>query len=86
MKLIVQKFQILCHVQYDLEISVKLTVQIGDCIRNIPSALCLRVWEFHAKPAFFCNLLNDDMYIDALITELFQICLVLSQSLGEGTL
>ena len=39
---------------------------------------------FHAKPAFFCNILNDDLYVDALITELFRICLVVSKNLGEG--
>ena len=41
---------------------------------------------FHGKPAFFCNVLNGDLYIDSLITELFQICLVVNQNLGEGTL
>ena len=40
-------------------------------------------WEFHAKPAFFCNILNDNQYIDALITELFQICLVVNLALLE---
>ena len=38
--------------------------------------LCLRGWGFHAKPAFFCNILNSDLYIDALIIEIFQIFLV----------
>ena len=80
------KFQRLLHVQYDLEIYVKLTIQIGDCIRKTHSALCLRGCGFHAKPTFFCNFLNGDLYIDALITELFHICLVISQTLGEGTL
>ena len=37
LKLIVKRFQRLCHVQSDLEIFVKLTVQIGDCIKNTPS-------------------------------------------------
>ena len=49
------------------------------------TVLCRRCWEFNAKPAYICNILNDDLYIDALITELFQIFLVVSQTLGEGT-
>ena len=61
LKLIVKKFQRLCHVQSDLKMFVKLIVQIGDCIRKIPSALCLRGWGFHAKPAFLCNFLNGDL-------------------------
>ena len=38
LRLIVKKFQKLCHVQPDLDIFVKLTVQIGDCIRKTSSA------------------------------------------------
>ena len=49
------------------------------------TVLCRRGWEFNAKPSFVCNILNDDLYIDALITELFQIFLVVKQTLGEGT-
>ena len=87
LKLIAKKFQRLHHVKSDLEIFVYLTVQIGDCIIKTPSALCLRSWGFYVKPAFFCNFLNDDFFLnDALITELFQICPVVSQTLGEGTL
>ena len=41
---------------------------------------------YFAKLAFFCNILNGDLYIDALITELFQMCLIVSHILGEGTL
>ena len=40
LKLIVKRFQSLCHVQPDLEIFLKLTVQIGECIRKTPSAHC----------------------------------------------
>ena len=36
--LIVKRFQMLCHDQPDLNIFVKLIVQIGDCIRKTPSA------------------------------------------------
>ena len=82
----VKKFQRLCHVQSDLKVLVKLTVQVGDCIRKTLSALFFRGWGFHAKTSFLGNFLNDYLYIDALITELFQICLVVSQTLGEGTL
>ena len=38
LKLIVKKFQRLCHVQPDLDIFIKLIVQIGNCIRKTPSA------------------------------------------------
>ena len=43
-------------------------------------------WGFYGKPVFFCNILNGKLYIDASITEPFQICLVVSQTLGECTL
>ena len=33
-----KKSQRLCHVQPDVDIFVKLTAQIGDCIRKTPSA------------------------------------------------
>ena len=36
--------------------------------------------------SFLFNILNGDLYIDAVITELFQICLVVSQTLGEGAI
>ena len=36
LKLIVRRFQRLCHVQADLDIFVKLAVKIADCIRKIP--------------------------------------------------
>ena len=89
MKLIVKNFQRLCYVQLDLDILfVKLIAQIGDCIRNrglhTLCTLCLRGWGFHAKHVFFCNILNGCLYIDASIAELFQICLVVSQTLEKG--
>ena len=40
---------------------------------------------FHAMPVFIYNILKGDLYIDVLITELFWICPVVSQALGEGT-
>ena len=43
-------------------------------------------WGYHAKPAFPCNILNGDLYIDALITGLFQICLDVSQTFAKDTL
>ena len=36
LKLIVRRFQKLCHVQADLDIFVKLAVKIVNCIRKIP--------------------------------------------------
>ena len=76
LKLIVKRFQRLCHVQPDL---VKLAVQIGECIGKRPSAHYASVdRDFHPKPAFFYNILNGDLHIDALITEPFQIFLVVS--------
>ena len=32
------------------------------------------------------NIFSGDLYIDALILELFQICLAISKTLGENTL
>ena len=54
LRLIVKKFQKLCHVQPDLDIFVKLTVQIGDCIKkNTLCTLCLRVVDFiQSLPSF----------------------------------
>ena len=37
-------------------------------------------------PVFICNILKGDLYIDASITELFSICLVVRQILEEGKL
>ena len=38
-------------------------------------------WGFHAMPVLICNILQG-----ALITELFEIFLVVSHNFGEGTL
>ena len=35
---------------------------------------------FHAKPGLFFNIFGVDLYFDTLIFELFQICLVISQT------
>ena len=55
--------------------------------RSWINTLCtsLRGCGFHATPAFICNILKGDLYIDVLITELFQICLVVSQTPVEST-
>ena len=37
-------------------------------------------------PGFICNILKGDLHIDVLIKELFQICIFVIQTLGEGTL
>ena len=42
--------------------------------------------EISFKAYLFCNILNVDLYIDALITELFQFSLFVSQTRGEGIL
>ena len=36
------------------------------------------------KACLFCNILNGNLYIDASIAELFQIWLVVSQTIGEN--
>ena len=75
------------HVQPDLDILlVKLTAQIRDSIRKTPSAHSASGNVDFMQSLFFCNILNCDLYIDALIPELFWICLVVSQTLEEGTL
>ena len=75
----------MCHIQPDLDILfVKLIPQIGDCIWKTPSAhYTSRVGNFNF---FFSNIFNGDLYIDASITDLFWISLVVSQTLGVGTL
>ena len=35
---------------------------------------------------FFFNIFSGDLYFDALIAELLQVCLVVRQTVGEGTL
>ena len=84
MTLIVKRF----HVQPELDILfVKLTVQIGDCIKKTVSAhYASGGWRFHTKSVLFCNILNGDLYIDSPITGLFYISLGVSQTFGEGTL
>ena len=38
------------------------------------------------SPSSFFNICSDDLYLDALITELFLIYIVANQTLGEGIL
>ena len=59
---------------------------MGFHLKNTFYTLCLIGWVFHANSDFFCNILNGGLYIGCLNTELFQIWLVVSQTLGEGTL
>ena len=42
--------------------------------------------QYHAIPGFSFNNFTLDLYFEALNLEHFQICLVTSQSLGEGRL
>ena len=55
-------------------------------MKGIFGTLCPKGWGFHAKPRFFFNLISGGLYYDALNLDLFQIFLVISQSLGESTL
>ena len=55
-------------------------------LKNTLCILCLRRWGFHATPVFICNISKGDLYIDVSITELFWICLLVCQALGEGIL
>lgn len=43
--------------------------------------LCHRGRGFHAKPVFFCNIFNGELYLDALVIGLFWICLLMVQGL-----
>ena len=42
--------------------------------------------EISRNTSIFSNAFSGDLFSDALILELFQICLALSQTLGEGAL
>ena len=65
---------------------VILIAQIGNCIRKALSAHYSSGFEDSMQNLFFCNILIGDMYIDVSIVELFMICLVKRQTLGEGIL
>ena len=55
-------------------------------MKSILCTLSLRGRGFHATSVFICNILKGDLYIDVSITELFYICIVVSQTLEKGTL
>ena len=55
-------------------------------LTNILCTLCLKGCGIHATPVFICNNLKGDLYIDISIMGLFQICLGVSQTLGESLL
>ena len=48
-------------------------------MKNILCTLRLKSWEFHAKPDFAFNDFGGNLYCDALILEVFQVCLVIVQ-------
>ena len=47
-------------------------------LKNNLCTLCFRGWGFHAMTVFICNILQS-----ASITEVFELCLVISQTLGH---
>ena len=76
------------HVDPDLDISFEKIVQIVqiDCIWKTPFAhYALGDGGFMQSLPFF-NILNGDLYLNALIIRLFQIYLGMGQTLREGTL
>ena len=82
-------FERFCQVQPDVDILfVKLTAQLGDWLhqKKHPTHNMSLQLEISFKAYLFCNILNVDLYIDALITELFQFCLFVSQTRGGGIL
>ena len=85
MKLRVKRFKSLLHVQPDLDLFVKLTGPLGVCIRKAPSSHYATMdWGFHTNPVSFSNILNGGLCIDTSITDDFQVCLVVNQTLGES--
>ena len=52
-------------------------------VKKTLSTLCLLVWGFCAKPVFCANIFSGDLSFDTLIVELFYMCLIISQTLGE---
>ena len=55
------------------------------CIRKAPSSHYATMdWGFHTNPVSFSNILNGGLCIDTSITDDFQVCLVVNQTLGEG--
>ena len=48
-------------------------------MKNMVYAVCLRGWGFHAKAIFFFNVFFVNLYFEALVVELFEISLVISQ-------
>ena len=55
-------------------------------LKIILCTLCFKGWRFYVKPGFFFGIFNGDLYFDTLNLELFQICLLISQGLGEDSL
>ena len=61
------------HIDPDFDISFeKLAAQMRSCIWKTPSVHhASEVSGFHANPAFDFNIFQCDLYLDALIIELF---------------
>ena len=77
----------MCHVKPDLDIFWKVnSTNRGLNFKDTLFTLYLRHLGFHAKLVFFLNIFSGNLYIDALIIELFQIWLPINKNLGEGTI
>ena len=73
LKLLVKRFQRLCHVQPDHDIFIKLTVQIGDCNRKTPSThYASEIGDFMQSLPFFVISWRCPVH---WCLELFQNCL-----------
>ena len=72
---------------WDIDIlSEKITLETEGWIWKTPFTLCFWGWEVHAKPAFFFNHFIGDWHNDALFVGLYPICLIIGNTLGEGTI
>ena len=87
--LIIKRFQKLCHAHLPLTLT-KGTDLLFEKLRHktggTPFALSLLGWRFHAMPIFFFNISSNDQHIGTLIIGLYLVCLIIGQTLGEGTI
>ena len=59
------------------------TTNRGWNLKNTFCILCLWGCGFHVKLVLFFDILSNDLFFDVLIMGLFEICLFMSQTLGE---
>ena len=87
LKLIVKRFQRLCHVQPDLDIFVKVTVQIGDCIKKTRSAhYASEIGDSMQSLPLFVIYWMVTLHWCLDYKALSDLPLVVSQTLGEDTI